>query len=300
MAGPPFGRHQEDGPVQSSQPVDNQQTALWNGAAGRAWVDGQPLLDDLYAPFEHLLVEAMATLGPRSVLDVGCGTGATTLAVARRLGPGCRCVGVDVSAPMLEVARRRADRAGIAAQFIHADAQDHPFEPASVEAIVSRFGVMFFADPVRAFANLRRAATADAPLHCIAWRSAAENAFMTAAERAAAPLLPDLPPRRADGPGQFAFADAGHVHGILTAGGWSDVDIQPIDVACTMPEPALLPYATRLGPVGLKLPDVDEATRTRIVEAMRDAFAPYVDGALVRFTAACWRVCARAGSIPRA
>jgi SAM-dependent methyltransferase len=283
-------------PVPDAQQIDNPQTTLWNGAAGRAWVDGQQLLDDLYSPFEHLLADAMAALGPRSVLDVGCGTGATTLAIARRLGPASRCVGIDISAPMLDAARIRAERTGLAAGFIRADAQDHPFEPAGVDAIVSRFGVMFFADPVRAFANLRRAATDGARLQCIAWRSAAENPFMTAAERAAAPLLPGLPPRRADGPGQFAFADSSHVRGILTAGGWTDVDIQPIDVACTMPEPALLPYATRLGPVGLVLQDVDEATRAQVVAAMRTAFAPYVDGAAVRFTAACWMVCARAGS----
>lgn len=280
----------------SPHPVESQQTALWNGAAGRAWVDGQPLLDELYSPFETLLVEAMTALGPRAVLDVGCGTGATTLAIARRLGPTSRCVGVDVSAPMLDMARRRAEQAGIAARFIHADAQDHVFEPGSVDAIVSRFGVMFFADPVRAFANLRRAAAADARLQCIGWRSAAENPFMIAAERAAAPLLPGLPPRKADGPGQFAFADAGHVRGILAAGGWTDVDVQPIDVACTMPEPALVPYTTRLGPVGLKLQEVDEATRARVVDAMREAFAPFVSGGTVRFTAACWMVRARAGS----
>ena len=290
---------QETESVPSPHPVDDQQTALWNGAAGRAWVDGQPLLDDLYSPFEHRLVEAMAAVGPRSVLDVGCGTGATTLAIARRLGPGSRCVGVDVSAPMLEMARLRAEQAGVAARFIQADAQEHVFEPASVDAIVSRFGVMFFADPVRAFANLRRASTVDARLQCIAWRSAAENPFMTAAERAAAPLLPGMPPRKA-GPGQFAFADAGHVRSILAASGWTDVDIQPIDVACTMPESALLPYTTRLGPVGLMLHDVDDATRARVVETMRGAFAPYVDGAVVRFTAACWMIGARAGSIARA
>jgi SAM-dependent methyltransferase len=234
------------------------------------------------------------------VLDVGCGTGATTLAIASRLGPESTCVGVDISAPMLEVARRRAGQAGIDARFIHADAQDHPFEPAGVDAIVSRFGVMFFADPVRAFANLRGAATAGGRLQCIAWRSAAENPFMVTAERAAAPLLPGLPARKAEGPGQFAFADAGRVRGILAAGGWDDVDVQPIDVACTMPEPALIPYTTRLGPVGLQLQDVDEATRTRVVDAMRDAFAPFVNGDTVRFTAACWMVRARAGSTARA
>jgi SAM-dependent methyltransferase len=282
--------------VDAITPTVGQQHALWNGPAGQAWVEEQAMLDGLFSPLERLLVEHVARTSPAAVLDVGCGTGATTLAIASRLGPASRCVGIDLSEPMLTAARMRAERAGVTAEFIRADAQDHAFEPATFEAIVSRFGVMFFADPVRAFANLRRAATDGARLQCIAWRGAAENPFMTAAERVAAPLLPDLPPRRGDGPGQFAFADRDHVEGILAASGWTAIDIQPIDVACAMPEAALVPYATRLGPVGLVLQGADQPTRTRVVEAMRAAFEPYVSGDQVRFTAACWSVGARAGS----
>jgi hypothetical protein len=160
--------------------------------------------------------------------------------------------------------------------------------------IMSRFGVMFFEDSVRAFANLRRAARDDAELRFIAWRSAAENPFMTTAERAAAPLLPNLPARRPDGPGQFAFADRSRVHAILEDSGWTRIDIQPIDVACTLPEKELLGYVTRLGPVGLILHEVDDRTRTQVIEALRAAFDPYVHGADVRFTGACWMIGARA------
>jgi SAM-dependent methyltransferase len=282
--------------VDAITPTVGQQHALWNGPAGQAWVEEQALLDGLFSPLERLLVEHVAGTSPASVLDIGCGTGATTLAIASRLGPASRCVGIDISEPMLAAARIRAERAGVTAEFIRADAQDHAFEPATFEAIVSRFGVMFFADPIRAFANLRRAATDGARLQYIAWRSAEENPFMTAAERVAAPILPNLPPRRADGPGQFAFADPDHVEGILAASGWTGIDIQPIDVGCAMPEAALVPYATRLGPVGLVLQGADQPTRTRVVEAMRAAFEPYVSGGQVRFTASCWSVGARAGS----
>ena len=271
------------------------QTALWNGNAGQGWVAAQELLDELFAPFEALLVDAVAAVSKGSVIDVGCGTGRTTTAVARRLGAGARCTGVDISEPMIAAARARAEREGTPAHFIRADAQAHPFEPASVDTIMSRFGVMFFADPVAAFANLRRAATADAAMRLLAWRSAAENPFMTTAERAAAPLLPDLPPRRPDAPGQFAFADDHRVHGILADGGWADIDIRAIDVACTLPERDLVPYLTRLGPVGQALQDADEQTKARVLDAVRPAFDPYVRGAEVRFTAACWMIAARAG-----
>ena len=230
------------------------------------------------------------------VLDVGCGTGSTTLAVARRLGAKGRCIGIDISEPMIAAARARAEREGTPASFIRADAQTHAFEPASFDMIISRFGVMFFDDSVRAFANLRRAARDDAELRFIAWRSAAENPFMTTAERAAAPLLPNLPARRPDAPGQFAFADQRRVHRILEESGWAEIDIRPIDVACTLPEKELVRYLTRLGPVGLILQEADERTRAQVIETVRAAFDPYVHGAEVRFTAACWMVGARAPS----
>jgi SAM-dependent methyltransferase len=272
----------------------DEQAKLWNGLAGHAWVEAQDVLDRLYKPFEDLLVDAVIAAGSRSrVLDVGCGTGATTIAFARRLGPASHCVGVDISEPMIAAAHARAERAGVPVGFLCANAQTYAFEPASVDTIVSRFGVMFFEDPVAAFANLRRAATDDAVLRVITWRRPEENAFMTTAERAAAPLLPTLPPRRPDAPGQFAFANAQRVSSILRESGWIDIDMQPIDVQCIMPETALVSYLTRFGPVSRVLPDLDEQTRARVIEAARAACDPYVHGSVVRFTAACWMVGAR-------
>jgi SAM-dependent methyltransferase len=276
----------------------SEQTALWNGAAGRAWVDAQQVLDRLFTPFEDLLVAAVRSASPRSVLDVGCGTGSTTLAVARALDADGRCLGIDLSEPMIALARARAARERIAAEFVCADAQVHAFEPDSVDMILSRFGVMFFADPVQAFSNLRRAARDSAQLRCIAWRSAADNPFMTTAERAAAPLLPNMPPRRPDGPGQFAFADRDRVLAILHESGWIGIDIRPLDVACTLSEQDLFRYVTRLGPVGLMLQDADDDTRARVGESIRGAFDPYVHGDHVRFTAACWMVTAVCQATP--
>lgn len=271
-----------------------EQAALWNGASGHAWVEQQRLLDDMFRPLEQQLVEAADHAGAQRILDVGCGTGSTTLALARRLGTHGRCTGIDISAPMLAAARARAQHEGANATFVHADAQEHAFVPASFDMIVSRLGVMFFGDPVRAFANLRWAATSDAILHCIAWRSAADNPFMTTAERAAAPLLPNLPPRQPGAPGQFAFGDRERVLSILQASGWDDIDIRPTDVTCTLPEPALAGYLSRLGPVGLALQGVDATTRERVAATVRAAFEPYVQGDTVRYTAACWTITARA------
>ncbi|MFC5743739.1 class I SAM-dependent methyltransferase [Dyella tabacisoli] len=277
-----------------TQQVDGEQAMLWNGSAGRAWVESQAVLDQMFKPFEDLLAEAVNVRSVLRVLDVGCGTGSTMLTVARLLGAKGRCIGIDISAPMLAAAQAQAEREGAPASFICADAQIHAFEPASFDTIISRFGVMFFDDSVRAFANLRCAAKSGAELRFIAWRSAEENPFMTTAERAAAPLLPNMPTRAPNAPGQFAFADQHRVHRILEESGWADIDIQPIDVACTFPEQELIRYLSQLGPLGRVLHQADEPTRTEVIETVRAAFDPYVDGAEVRFNAACWMVVARA------
>jgi SAM-dependent methyltransferase len=277
----------------TKEPQD-EQAQLWNGFGGRVWVDEQELLDRVFKPLETALVEAVAADARRQVLDVGCGTGSTTLAVARLLEPHGGCIGIDISEPMVAAARARAEREGIAVRFICADAQEHTFHPASVDMIISRFGVMFFNDPVRAFANLRRAATDNAHTRLIAWRSPAENPFMITAERAAAPLLPNLPARRSDAPGQFAFADRDRVHGILERSGWSEIDIRPVDFDCAVPEKDLVRYVTRLGPVGRVLQEADDETRARVIEAVLPAFNTYIDRGALRFQAACWVVSAQA------
>lgn len=276
--------------------TDDEQATLWNGPSGRAWVETQDLLDQLFKPFEDLLVEAIAAKSRCRLLDVGCGTGSTTLAIASRLEAKNCCIGIDISGPMIAAARTRAERDGTSATFICANAQIHAFEPAQFNAIISRFGVMFFTNPVQAFANLRRSASEGAELRLIAWRSAEENPFMTEAERAAAPLFPMLPARRSNVPGHFAFANQHRVYSILEQSNWTEIAIRPIDVACSMPEKELTRYLTQLGPVGMVLQEADNETRTRIIETIRPAFDPYIHGTEVRFSAACWMISARVSS----
>ncbi|MBB4220005.1 class I SAM-dependent methyltransferase [Variovorax guangxiensis] len=278
----------------ATQAAGDEQARLWNGPAGNAWVDAQQTLDQLFRPLEKLLVETACAAPASRVLDVGCGTGGTTLAIARAVGGGAECTGIDISQPMIAAARIRAGREGIPARFVCANAQTHAFEPASFDSIVSRLGVMFFDDPVRAFANLRHAAKDGAGLSFVAWRSAAENPFMTTAERAAAPLLPNLPPRVPGAPGQFAFADRERVQAVLEESGWHCIDIRPVDLHCTMPEKDLIGYLSRLGPVGIALLQADEETRARVIHTVRAAFEAYVHGDEVRLTAACWLVKGRA------
>jgi SAM-dependent methyltransferase len=274
--------------------INEAQARFWNGPAAEGWVKGQAMLDGMFAPVAERIVETVTEAPARNVLDVGCGTGATTLAISRALGDSAACTGLDISEPMLALARARAKDAGATAQFIRADAQTHAFAPGQFDTIVSRFGIMFFDDPVAAFSNLRRACAPGGRLRCIAWRSMADNPFMTTAERAAAPLLPDMPAREEDVPGQFGLADADRTRRILADSGWTGIAFVPVDFACTMPAAAIDGFLIQRGPVGAALQDVDDATRARVIETARAAFAPYVHGDEVRFNAACWMIRAQA------
>src|SRR6201996_5082180 len=211
----------------------DDQATLWNGEMGQTWVEMARVTDQLFESLATPLLEAAGD-GATALLDVGCGAGFTTLALARELGPGARTVGADISEPLLAAARERADAAGVSIEFILRDAQTVDFAPASFDLIVSRLGVMFFADPVAAFANLRGAATEGGRLRFICWRDPAENPFMTLTARATAHLL-DLPPRVPDTPGPYGLADPERTRGILADAGWDSIDVRRFDTVCAMP-----------------------------------------------------------------
>jgi len=271
--------------------MENGQAAIWNGDAGQAWIETRDLLDDMFRPFERMLAAWVAEQGKARVLDVGCGTGSTTLAIARTLGAHGQCLGVDISAPMICLASQGAEVAG--ARFLCCDAGQYPFAAASFDAVVSRFGVMFFDEPVAAFANLRRAACDGAALRCFAWRGADENPFMTAAERAVQVLMPGQP-RQSGAPGQFAFAMPERVHAVLAGSGWRGIDIEPIDVVCALPASSLPPYVCRMGSVGRTLTGLPEPLRTKVVEQAVAAFKRFDDQGTIRYRAACWDIRAHA------
>lgn len=273
-------------------PRDDSQERVWNGPAGEAWTDLHAMLDRLLLPFQHHLVAAIAATPARAVLDIGCGTGAVTRAIARQLGDGGRCTGIDISAPMIALARQLSD--GAATDFICADAQQYGFPPQHYDAAVSRFGIMFFDQPQSAFANLRAALREGGLLHGVVWRDAAENPFMTTAERAAAPLLPELPQRKAGAPGQFGLADSDRARQLLADSGWRAIRIEPLDVPCRMAVADLDTYVARMGTVALALNDADAATRERVGTIVRRAFDDFVDAGIARFTAACWAITAQA------
>ncbi|HEY0279563.1 MAG TPA: class I SAM-dependent methyltransferase [Solirubrobacterales bacterium] len=272
----------------------DDQEVLWNGEMGQTWVEMARVTDQLFEPLTVPLLEAAGSAAS-ALLDVGCGAGSATLALARELGEGARVVGADISEPLLDAARGRAEEAGVPIDFVRGDAQTFAFEPASFDLIVSRLGVMFFADPVAAFANLRVAATDEARLRFVCWRDPAENPFMTLTARATKNLL-DLPPRIPNTPGPYGLADAERTRGILDDAGWRGVEARPFEATCAMPAEELMTFLTRIGPLREALAKADVERRLAVLGAVRAAAEPYVDGDRASFTAALWIVDAYASS----
>lgn len=277
--------------------ANTDQAAHWS-EAGQAWVKHSGPLDRFLDNVTPPLLEA-AFPGPGGrVLDIGCGYGSTTLAMARNVGPDGRCVGVDISAPMLDLARRRA--AGLTnVEFREADAQTADLGREAFDAVMSRFGVMFFANPDAAFANIRRAARPGGRLAFVAWRSPLENAFFAAPALAAAALMPTVPAPDPEAPGQFAFADAGKVRGILERSGWADIVVDALDAPVAISQDDAMELLLGVGPAGAAI-RADPTLKPKLTDAVNRALEPYREGDRLKVTAACWLVTARAcaGHLP--
>ena len=264
--------------------LQQEQHDIWNGEKGETWVETEDFIDGMLRPFQDLIVEEVVRAAPASVLDVGCGNGPTTRAIKSALGEKVRCAGVDLSEPMTKNARERAARAGLDIDFICADASEYPFEGASFDVITSRFGVMFFADPVKAFSNLRSASAKDGSLALLVWGDPAKNEFMTTAHHAAVPLLPDTPDRDPTEPGQFSLANADHAYALLSKSGWGDIDFELTDVDCAFSAADLDMFIQKLAPMGYDVPSLDKNKQEEIFRVIRAAYEPFVYGDEVRFT----------------
>ncbi len=274
-----------------------EQIAYWNEGVGQTWARFQPALDLLMEPIGLAALDAAAPRPGERALDVGCGAGATTLRLAERVRPGGRVVGLDISAPLLEVARTRAAAEGVSdVQFLQGDAQalDPAGEP--FHLVYSRFGVMFFEDPVAAFVNLRAALRPGGRLAFACWRSPEENIWMSLPLQAAADIVPPAPPSQPDAPGPYAFADPQRVRSILEAAGWRDARIEPLDVllgGLSIEETA--PLMTRVGSLGaaLRHAQADKPTIAAAEAAVRRNLERYAGPSGVLLPSGSWIVTAR-------
>ncbi|MFZ4686102.1 MAG: class I SAM-dependent methyltransferase [Hyphomonadaceae bacterium] len=260
-----------------------KQVADWNGSVGERWAADQERTDKFIRPYGDAAIAAANVLPGASVLDVGCGCGDTSLAVATLVGTLGRVVGVDVSAPMLEVARRRAVGIGNVT-FLQADASTAvlagPFD-----VLISRFGVMFFDDPVAAFTHLRRALKPGGRFAFVCWQTAAENPWASLPAQAARKAIgAAATPTDPYAPGPFAFGDRERLEGILGAAGFADTIIEGFEAPMYLgssPRSAAEGVA-RIGPASRIAIDAGPDHFPAIVHAIEGALQPYAaeDGSI--------------------
>ncbi|MSR61390.1 MAG: methyltransferase domain-containing protein [Planctomycetes bacterium] len=278
--------------------ANQEQIEYWNATAGPKWVEQQERLDaQLRGLGERMLARLDVARGAR-VLDVGCGCGDSTLAIAQHVGPGGTVTGADVSEPMLARARIRAT--GVAnVSFVRADAQTHAFTARSFDCVASRFGVMFFADFSAAFTNLRRALVPGGRLGFVCWQALEKNPWMSVPLQAVLRHVDPPPPPAVPGaPGPFGLDDPDRIHRALDAAGWADVALEPVDEPQNVGGSRTLDEAVSFllvsGPAAAALKGAPPELRARFATALRAALAPYVTARGVVIPGAAWIVTARA------
>jgi len=279
------------------QIVNVDQAAAWNGGQGAGWLEREDQHVRADQPHLERLLAAAAIVAGDHVLDVGCGTGPTTLAAARLVGDAGDALGIDISQPLLARAREHAAAAGLTTvTFEQADAQVAPIGVECFDVVISKFGVMFFADPVAAFANFARATKPGGRLAFVSWRGLADNPWLQvlrgAVSRGRATPAASAPVEGA--PGMLGLADRHHITSVLTAAGWRDVVVEAADLPFDLgPLDDAFRFGAGVGVVKAMLDGLDDTAREDALADLRAALAAHeVDGA-VSLGSGVWLVTAR-------
>jgi len=253
-----------------------EQIAEWNGVQGERWATLRQETNRIVTPFGERAMAALAARPGERVVDVGCGCGDTSIDLARRVGAAGSVLGVDVSAPMLDVARALGAELPHLA-FRECDAASAAL-PAGTDLLYSRFGVMFFADPPAAFAHMRGALRPGGRCVFACWRAPRDNAWTMvpiSAARAALGITP--PPADPNAPGPFAFADDGRVRGILEAAGFGAINVERFDASVVLGATprAAAEAMTRIGPVARLVREVGIEHQPTVAAAVEKALVSY-------------------------
>jgi len=281
--------------------ANQDQIAEWNGALGHGWAAMQAEIDGIVGPFGEEALKAAAARPGERVVDIGCGCGDTSIRLARSVGERGAVLGVDVSRPMLDVARARAAQEGLdgTLSFVDADASAAAL-PSTLDLLYSRFGVMFFDQPSQAFTHLRQSLRSGGRCVFVCWRAPSDNPWAMAPLVAARKAL-NVTPAPADptAPGPFAFADEGRLRGILSDAGFRNIAVDRFDTQVVLGASprAAAEGSLRIGPTARLAREVGEQHSSTILRAVESALTPFAasDGR-VRLTGSTWIVSATNGT----
>ena len=279
--------------MDASSVANVEMARAWDGPDGDDWTDGADRYEAagrwIWARFE----EDVPVAPSDDVLDVGCGTGKSTLSTARRAPEGS-VLGVDLSSRMLDYARARAAKDGVSnVTFIQADAQVEPFDPASRDLVISSYGAMFFADATAAFANFGAALRPGGRLAVLTWRRFEENEWLTTIRRIAAQDR-ELPNPPAGMPGPFGLADRDQTVAMLTDAGYREIDLAPRDepVFLGKDADAAWEFVRVMGIVTGLTADLDDGARAEVFARLRAMIDEHVSPDGVAMGAASWLITA--------
>ena len=259
-----------------SRPTPNPRgAAFWNSTMGHAWVSQQAVISDVFTSVTSVSLAAAAAKQGEHVIDIGCGPGDTLLAFARAVGPSGDALGVDVSVPMLEFARHRAAEAWLAnVTCALADATTYAFEPRRANLVYSRFGMMFFDDPIKAFTNIRSAMKMGGRLVFVCFRTMPESPWFRVPIEAARPHVPPQPPVDPLAPGMFSLAREDRLRGVLTEAGFREIALNATDVPIHGKDTTQsMAFLTNAGPLTALLENASDEQRKRATDAVRSALA---------------------------
>jgi len=283
-------------PLSASDDGNAAQIEYWNGPGGMRWLESQQTHDVLLAKAGELLIARATPTSGEVALDIGCGCSATTIELAKRVVPRGRVLGVDVSAPMIELARRRAPKE-LPIEFVEADATVYQFEPGRADLLLSRFGVMFFADPLRSFSNMRVGLRKGARVVFVCWREPRMNAWLMLPLQEAYRHVPRLPEMAPDDPGPFSFASEQRVRGVLERAGFDRINLEPVELTFDLANggglSAAVETAMHIGPTSRALDGQPAEKHTAVAESIRAALAPFESKGSIPLPGAFWIVTAR-------
>jgi SAM-dependent methyltransferase len=274
--------------------ANTEMAKAWNGQEGEEWARDWSRYDRAAAGYQRRLLAAAGILPGEHVLDIGCGNGEASRAAGRAAGPAGSVLGVDLSSAMVRRAQALAGAEGLAnVRFEQADAQVHSFEPAAHEVVISRFGTMFFGDPVAAFANLAGATRPGGRLVIVAWQAPDRNEWIREI-RGALAAGRSLPTPAAGAPGPFGQADPDHARTVLVSAGWTDVVLESAEEPFWIGADAedAFGFMSTGGMARGMLADLDESARSRALEGLRATMAAHANGKGVVFGSAAWVISA--------
>lgn len=274
---------------------NEEQRKRWDEEEGHHWVAEAEHFDRMLEPYGDKVIAALSPEPGEKILDVGCGNGALSLDVAARVGPQGHVLGLDLSGPMLSLAKQRAGERGLSnVAFEKSDVQVHHFDPAARDGVMSRFGVMFFDDPAAAFANLRSAVRSGGRLAFMCWQEPLQNDWLMVPGATMLEFVP-MPEMPAPGaPGPFGLADADRTRTILTEAGWTDVNLEPVEVQQWLgADPAsAIEFLSHTEIAKTFLGETDDDTKAKVWKAIETKLAEYTTDDGVHLTGRTWLVTA--------